>query len=123
MAFVLIVDDDVDLLEMVSYALKINGMTVECLDQGALLMTKVVDRKPDIILMDIYLGDSDGRDLCRILKTDPALQMIPVILYSAGHIPMETVKQSLADEFISKPFSITHLVDQITRRTAAGSSN
>jgi DNA-binding response OmpR family regulator len=110
---VLVVDDDPDLLEMVTVALTINKMTVQCLSKGQLLFDFLAVQRPDIILMDIYLGESDGRTLCYSLKNEEQYRNIPVILYSAGHITASSVHESLADSFITKPFDITQLINKI----------
>lgn len=110
---VLVVDDDKDLLEMVALVLTSNNMKVLCLNQGSGLFDSISADKPDIVLMDIYLGDSDGRELCRKLKNTEEYSGIPVILYSAGNIPNATIKQSLADDFITKPFEVTQLLKRI----------
>lgn len=110
---VLVVDDDTDLLEMVSLVLTSHNMKVECLNKGDLLFQSVATDKPDIVLMDIYLGDSDGRDLCRTLKSSDQYHNIPVILYSAGNITAASVQESKADDFLSKPFDIRQLINKI----------
>ena len=65
---VLIVDDDPDILDMVSLVLKTNNLRVNCINNGADLLPAIHKSKPDVVLMDIYLGDVDGRDLCNSLK-------------------------------------------------------
>lgn len=110
---VLVVDDDTDLLEMVSMVLSSNNMKVDCINKGSLLFESVSSGKPDVVLMDIYLGDSDGRELCRQLKDSKEFRSIPVILYSAGNIPAATIQSSLADDFISKPFEVSQLLKRI----------
>ncbi|MEO5562496.1 MAG: response regulator [Chitinophagaceae bacterium] len=112
---VLIVDDDVDLLEMVSLVLRRHAMTVTCLVNGSGVLESIQTKKPDIILMDIYLGDSDGRDLCRTIKSTKEFQDIPVILYSAGNIPAASIETSGANDFITKPFDISVLVNKINK--------
>jgi DNA-binding response OmpR family regulator len=68
---------------------------------------------PDLILMDIYLDDFDGRELCREMKLLKEFAKIPVILYSAGIIPADTITTSLADEFMLKPFDNAQLLKKI----------
>jgi len=110
---VLVVDDDADLLEMVTTALTVNKMTVQSLSKGQSLFDSLDVHKPDIILMDIYLGGMDGRRLCYSLKNKEQYRDIPVILYSAGHITASSIHESMADDFITKPFDITQLVNKI----------
>ena len=110
---VLVVDDDTDLLEMVQMVLVRHNMNVQIISKGAGLYDSLREIKPDIILMDIFLGDSDGRELCFELKQSQEFKDIPVILYSAGHITSASIRESLADDFLVKPFDISKLVSKI----------
>src|ERR1044071_1984911 len=73
---VLIVDDDRDLLEMVDMALSDQGFEVCTLEEGKSFFTEIQNFEPDVILLDIFLKDADGRELCQQLKSDPLLQHI-----------------------------------------------
>ncbi|MHB1179415.1 MAG: response regulator [Daejeonella sp.] len=56
------------------------------------------------------LGDMDGREVCKTLKSDPQTSHIPVIMISASHNLFNAQeKKCLADDFIAKPFDIDHL--------------
>jgi DNA-binding response OmpR family regulator len=113
MSSVLVFDDDADLLEMVYLTLSANGFDTIAMSDGKSFFDAVNTIRPDLILLDIFLGDIDGRTLCRFLKTQNEFQDIPVILYSAGNIPQATIKESLANAFISKPFDIKLLISNI----------
>ncbi len=119
MLSVLLIDDDTDLLEMVEMVLTNSSMRVETSTSGASLMSSVSELNPDIIVMDIYLGDSDGRNLCQRLKSSKEYSHIPVILYSAGVITPESILEAGADEFIPKPFRIDELIKKIKELTTA----
>lgn len=110
---VLVVDDDTDLLEMVNVALTANGFNIACISNGRSFFDAVSSTKPSVILLNVFLGDSDGRNLCHQLKTGDRSQNIPVILYSAEKISDDSVKRSMADQFIAKPFDIKQLVQKI----------
>ncbi|HEX4372384.1 MAG TPA: response regulator [Puia sp.] len=110
---VLIVDDDEDLLEMVSMILSRAGMDVHSAYKATNLQETILEIKPDLILMDIYLDDLDGRELCREIKLLKEFAKIPIVLYSAGVISDDTIKTSLADEFILKPFNNAQLLKTI----------
>jgi len=114
MPSVLIVDDDTDLLEMMELVLSNANMKVDCLNKGASLFDSLASINPDILVMDIYLGDTDGRSLCYSLKTSERFKHIPVILYSAGIVTRDSVQRSLADEFIIKPFHVDELMNKIS---------
>jgi len=112
---VLIVDDDKDLLEMVEMTLSRLGYQITTLAKGSCFFNIVESIRPDIVLLDIFLGDADGRNLCYQMKLQPAYENIPVILYSAGYIPHSTIENSKADEFMIKPFDVRRLVEIIKK--------
>lgn len=113
MTKVLVVDDDRDLLEMVSIVLSSYDMDVTPLEKCLEFPDYMQRSKPDIVLMDIYLGECDGRKLCHQLKKNDEYADIPVILYSAGNITQSSVRESLADDFMDKPFDINNLINRI----------
>ncbi len=115
MAKVLILDDDTDLLEMVSLVLKSYDIEPVCISEGEGLLDCLEKTKPDAVLMDIYLNTCDGRLLCQGLKRNDSYKHIPVILYSAGHITRSSIQDSMADDFLIKPFDISQLIDKLQR--------
>jgi DNA-binding response OmpR family regulator len=112
---VLIADDDVDLLDMVKMLLSRAGFAISTIANGKSFFERLSIIKPDIILLDVFLGDTDGRTLCQVVKTDPEYKHIPVILYSAGYISNSSISRSMANAFFSKPFDIKELVEKIKR--------
>lgn len=110
---VLVVDDDGDLLEMVTIMLRASDMEVQTLSNGENLAASIDAGQPHIILMDIYLGDYDGRALCKKIKSQIKYAMLPVLLYSAGNINVTSVTESGADGFLQKPFDMKTLVSRI----------
>ena len=112
---ILLVDDDKDLLEMVEMTLSRLGYQITTLAKGSVFFNIVESIRPDIILLDIFLGDADGRTLCYNLKLQPVYENIPVILYSAGYVPLSTIEHSKADEFMIKPFDIKQFIEKIKK--------
>lgn len=113
---VLIVDDDNDLLEMVTLVLRTNGMEVFSLSDHTDFFTTLSNYRPDLIVLDIYLGDADGRELCRQLKNTEEFSDIPVVLYSAGHISSSSIEDCQANDFLQKPFDISVLLKRIRQQ-------
>lgn len=113
MAAILVVDDDQDLLAMVKLLLEMRGHKVETQDSGHHVIEKVLSFKPALILLDINLGDTDGRKICNDIKTNHGTACLPVILYSANHYPPGMLLLSRADAFIKKPFAVTQLLDTV----------
>jgi DNA-binding response OmpR family regulator len=110
---VLVVDDDEDLLEMVSMMLRMSGMEVQSLANGEHVFAAIDTGHPHIILMDIYLGDYDGRQLCKKIKSHREYAVLPVVLYSAGNINTASITEAGADSFLQKPFDMKALVTRI----------
>ena len=112
---VLLIDDDDDLSEMVSLALTRHNMKVYSYTDCTNLDQKIIECSPAVILMDIYVGGADGRKVCFGHKNS-IHQKIPVILYSAGNISISSIEESLANDFIQKPFNISQLVERINKQ-------
>ena len=116
---ILVVDDDQAIREVIMMILEIEGYHVLGLNNGRGVVDTVHQTRPDIVLLDVQLGDSDGRDICRELKGQPATQEIPVIIISANHgWSALHEKQCNADGFLAKPFDLTELVNQVRRFAA-----
>ena len=110
---ILIIDDDVDLLFLGSSLLRQRGFEVFSLSSADEAFEIVKSFKPHLILLDVKLGDQDGRNICLKLKREPETNLIKIILYSA--FPETSVEYSKygADEFIVKPYEFNHLVERI----------
>jgi DNA-binding response OmpR family regulator len=114
---ILAVDDDKDILEVLQFILEDSGYEVDTLTDGHFLMEKIRDSNPDLILLDIMLGNMDGRELCKDVKRLEATHNIPVILISASHNISKTMHQEGApNDFIAKPFDINNLLNIIKRQ-------
>ncbi|MDN5287568.1 MAG: response regulator [Mucilaginibacter sp.] len=114
---ILAVDDDSDILEVLQYILEDSGYEVITLTDGRYLFDKIKENQPDLILLDIMLGNLDGRDLCKRVKAHKETHDIPVILVSASHDVSDSMNQIGApDDFIAKPFDIEHLLGRIKRQ-------
>jgi DNA-binding response OmpR family regulator len=120
MQWILAVDDDKDILEVLQLILEDSGYEVETLVDGKFLFERIKANHPDLILLDIMLGNLDGRDLCRSVKARKETHDIPVILLSASHVITDSFKQNgNPDDFISKPFDIDDLLHSVEKQLAA----
>lgn len=117
---ILAVDDNKDILSVLRYILEEFGYKVDTLSDGYFLFDQIKKNTPDLILLDIMLGDMDGRVLCNDVKSKKETHNIPVILISANHSRPELIKQDGGpDDFVSKPFDMYVLIDSIERQLAA----
>ncbi len=114
MTSVLIVDDEEDLLIVLSGLLKKRGFDVDTIADATGILEKVDKLQPDIILLDINLGNNnDGRIICKAIKEQPSTQNVSVILSSAHHDLQAEYKKYDADAFLAKPIILTTLVDKM----------
>jgi len=112
---ILIVEDDEDILQLVSYNLIKAGFLVECVESGELALEQVRKKSPDLILLDIMLPGVDGTEICRRLKGDHRYNAIPIVILTARG-EEEDVAAGLdlgADDYITKPFSPRILVSRL----------
>lgn len=110
---ILVVDDDVDMLLMLTIFLKENGYQVEGTLNGIEAFKRTEQFKPDLIIMDIFLSGTNGKDICYSLKNTEKTKLIPIILISSDEQNKQEVKDAGANEFINKPFEITYLLTRV----------
>jgi DNA-binding response OmpR family regulator len=111
---VLVVDDDRDIRELMHLILEMEGYAVTELDNGHDVLDAIQILRPDVVLLDVMLGDVDGRDICKLLKNDPGMQDIPIIIVSASH-GQHTMheKQCGANDYLAKPFDMNDLISHV----------
>ena len=122
MALVYIAEDDTDIRELETYALKSAGLSVESFPEGTSFLAAVKERLPDLVLLDIMLPGADGLQLLKRLRNDPETRSIPIIMVTAKTSEADKVKglDSGADDYLSKPFGVMELVSRckaLLRRT------
>ena len=114
---ILVVDDSPTELNLVTSALKTKGYQVISATDGEEALSKAVDEKPDLIVLDIILPKKNGFQVCRQLKTAPDTQDIKIVLLSSKSQDTDRfwgLKQG-ADEYVTKPFEDEDLLSQIAR--------
>lgn len=109
---VLIVEDNLDLAEATRRFLEVKRFKV-LLSNGTDLDEIVQAQKPDIIVLDIFLGALDGRELCRRLKAKDETRKIPVIMLSAHDKLSKAYDDKCADGYVMKPFALNELLQEI----------
>ena len=116
-AKILVVDDETDFIELISYHVQQAGFEVFAAETGRQGLQLVRERAPDIILLDMGLPDIDGLSVCEILRRDPLTAHIPIVLVTAmnGEIPRVNALTSGANHFLPKPFTRETLCDCIQK--------
>ncbi len=107
---ILVVDDDMDILSVMTISLKEEGYEVEGTLNGDEAIKRAEQFKPDLIIMDIYLSGTNGKDICKRLKQAKQTSSIPIILISASTQLRNTVQECGANGFINKPFENADLL-------------
>ncbi len=115
---ILIVDDERDLVETITFRLEASGYEVLAAYDGAEGLEKARTEKPDIILLDVMMPKMDGYQVCRMLKFDEEFKNIPIIMLTARGQDMDkkTGTDVGADGYITKPFDSKMLMEEIKKR-------
>ena len=113
---ILVVEDDPDIKELISFNLSNQGHQVFEANNGELGIEKAREKIPDLILLDLMLPGIHGLDVCRIIKADQETKDIPIIMVTAMGQEEDIVKglETGADDFITKPFSIKVLLARVS---------
>jgi phosphate regulon transcriptional regulator PhoB len=112
---ILVVDDEQDIVQLVTYNLKKEGYLVEEARTGDEALRLVRERPYQLILLDLMLPGLSGMELCRIFKQDPGTAHVPIIMLTARSEEMDKVMglETGADDYITKPFSVRELLARV----------
>ena len=118
-----IVEDDRDIRELESYALRSSGFEVCACENGSELFEKIGGADAQLVLLDIMLPGEDGLSILSRLRREPSTAGVPVIMVTAkaGEIDKVRGLDQGADDYITKPFGVMELVSRVKallRRTA-----
>jgi CheY-like chemotaxis protein len=120
---VLVVDDDPDLAAICSLILESEGYETSVASNGVDAYDKLSATRVDAVLLDVMMPVMDGLTVCRLLKSDPDTEQLPVIVMSASEKLREQARVAQADAVIAKPFNIDDLVLAVNKLVAEASLN
>jgi two-component system response regulator MtrA len=114
-ARILVADDDVDIRELVEFKLSTLGHDVIVVSDGAAAVEACQAQRPDLAVLDVMMPGVSGLEAIRVIRADPALADLPVILLTARaqESDVETGFDSGADDYITKPFSPRELASRV----------
>lgn len=118
MKTILIVEDDKDILEMLSATLQAEGYQVRT-GHDVTALYEIEKDPPALILLDNWLDGKTGHDICVNLKSSPKTRQIPVALISATLNLERTAESCGADGFLKKPFELDDLIRLVAGLTAS----
>lgn len=114
---ILLVDDEPDVIEFLSYNFRKYGYEVDSAVSGIEGIERVEKYQPDLIIADIMMPEMDGTIMCRILKSHDEYKNIPFIFLSAVQDDYQVMKAGLtgAEEYISKPITFAVLLNMVEK--------
>ncbi|MFN3478912.1 MAG: response regulator [Thermodesulfovibrionales bacterium] len=115
MKSILIVDDEKDLVELVSYNLEKEGFSVHASYDGEDALSKMKNNDFDLLILDLMLPGMDGLELLRFIRSDSRLSNLPVLMLTAKAEEIDRVigLEMGADDYVTKPFSPRELVARV----------
>ncbi|HLI68212.1 MAG TPA: response regulator [Ktedonobacteraceae bacterium] len=125
---ILVIDDKSELLHLMRRVLEDEEYQVAILQDGRDAFRQVKAQLPDLLILDLKLGDVSGQDVLKELKQDPVTAEIPVIVYTAAVLEAEEVSRLISSEparyrsvrVVQKPFELDDLlvlVDQLLSKS------
>ncbi len=115
MAVIYIVEDDSDIREIETIALKNSNHSVYAFERARDFYKKLTEQVPDLVILDIMLPDEDGYQILQKLRQDPATERLPIMMVTAKTTEMDMVRglDHGADDYIKKPFSVMELTARV----------
>jgi phosphate regulon transcriptional regulator PhoB len=112
---ILIVDDEKDIVDLISYNLKKEGFaTIEAYDgERAFELVKV--NKPDLIILDLMLPGISGFEVCKFIRKNPKTETLPIIMLTAKWDQVDKILgfEMGVDDYITKPFNVRELIARV----------
>ena len=115
MATILIVDDEKDIVDLVSYNLEREGFAAVKAYDGETALAKVRTEKPDLLILDLMLPGVGGLDVCKKIRANPETSSLPIIMLTAKADEVDKIigLELGADDYMTKPFSVKELVARV----------
>lgn len=114
---ILVVDDESDAVELISFNLKNAGFEVISAVDGAEAIRKARTFGPHLVVLDVMLPEIDGLEVCKLMRRDPVTSNVPILMLTARATELDRVLglELGADDYVTKPFSPRELVLRIKR--------
>ena len=114
---VLIIEDEADAAELFAEMMRVSGFRVLKTSSSAPAITMMIEEKPDVVILDIMMPEVSGLDILRLMRRDPKLARIPVVVVSAKSMPAD-IKNGMeagASTYLTKPVGFLELKDAVER--------
>ena len=112
---VLLVDDEPDILDLLSYNLEREGFRVRAASNGADGLKLAQADPPDVVVLDVMMPKMDGIETCRRFREDAALRLVPILMLTARGEERDEIEglDAGADDYLIKPISPRVLVSRV----------
>jgi DNA-binding response OmpR family regulator len=114
---ILIIDDHEDTVTLLEDFLSENGFSISKAFTGQEGLNHIVERRPDLIILDMALPDMSGSDVCAQLRNNPATREIPIVVCTAHKVSLEEKMKGFragVDDYLIRPFELAELLARIT---------
>jgi DNA-binding response OmpR family regulator len=129
MAHVMVVDDEPEIVKMVTKIMEARGHRVTTARDGAEAIETAERELPDVMILDLNLPKIDGFEVCKRLKTGEKTKKIPIVMLTAAYVSVQDADRGVgvgADEYVIKPFLrevLVHNVERLLSAAAAAASS
>ena len=115
MSKIMIVDDEQDIVELLSYNLEREGFSTVKAYDGEAALGLVRSEKPDLMILDLMLPKMNGLDVCKAIRRNPETANLPIIMLTAKGEEIDKIigLEIGADDYITKPFSVKELIARV----------
>jgi phosphate regulon transcriptional regulator PhoB len=112
---ILVVDDEKDIVELISYNLEQEGFAVIKAYDGQMAWERVKTAKPDLVVLDLMIPGIHGLEVCKLIRRDAATGTLPIIMLTAKSDQVDKILglELGADDYITKPFNVRELIARI----------
>lgn len=118
---ILVCDDAVEILEVINIILTDAGYEIKTLDESIRVVEEIKTFKPDLVLLDLWIKNFDGRDVAKQIQADEETAKTPIFFVSALNELDKIAEEANVQGFIRKPFEMDDLLQKIS--TVLGSDN
>ncbi len=109
MAKVLLAEDDPTMVSLLKTLLKMEGFEVVALSSDANVPASVISEKPDVLFMDVHIGQQNGMDIIEMIRKNPETASLRVVMTSGLNVKDECLRRG-ANHFLLKPFRPDDLI-------------
>ncbi|OIP89106.1 MAG: DNA-binding response regulator [Syntrophaceae bacterium CG2_30_49_12] len=112
---ILVVDDEEDIVDLISYNLEKEGFTVIKAYNGEKAIELLKTGKPKLVILDLMLPGINGLEICRLMRKNPGMESLPIIMLTAKGDEVDRILglEMGADDYITKPFHVRELIARV----------